>query len=284
MSQPTRWPYALPRDPFESERLNAQHRLYVKSLEYILHPRIAASFSSNSVEIADVATGTGAWMIDLAAEMPGAKLIGLDMSAAQFTSSVPSNCEFQLLNILDPVPKEFQGRFHVVHIRLLIVGLTGEDWNTVARNAMQLLKPGGYLQWCEADFENMDMLQTKGGSSRVAHEELFGFIREMMRKHGKLAGDVNRLGETVRKAGFQDCSEDLVSSDRWPNMRRESSDIEHAAVVSIARAFVANLKDEHTRTEQDVENLCRRCDEEVAESEPYWRWNIKVVVGQKPLS
>ncbi|KAF2160474.1 hypothetical protein M409DRAFT_29095 [Zasmidium cellare ATCC 36951] len=284
MPQDNRRPYALPRNPNESERLDAQHRLYIKSLGYILHPRIAASLSTANPQIADVATGTGAWMIDLAREMPHVKLVGFDMSDAQFPSSVPSNCELQLLNILQPVPEELQGRFDVVHIRLLIVGLTGEDWNTVARHAMQLLRPGGFFQWCEADFEYMDVLQTKRGSSRVAHKELFGFVREVMQKHGKLAGDVGRLGETVRKAGFQDCSEDLVSSDRCLDMRREGSDVEHAAVVAIAKAFAANLKNEHTKTEQDVEDLCRRCDEEVAEGEQYWRWNIKVVVGQKPVS
>lgn len=222
-------------------------------------------------------------MIDLASKSSHVKLVGLEMSASQFTSSVPSNCESQLLNILEPVAEESQGQFDVVHIRLLIVGLAGEDWDAVARHAIQLLKPGGDLQWCEADFENMDMLQTKGGSSRVAHEDLSHFILDVMQKHGKLAGDVGRLCEAVWRAGFQNCSEDLVSSDRWPDMRRESSDIEHAVVTSIARAL-ANLKDEHTKTEQDVKDLCRRCDDEVAKSGPYWRSNIKVVVGQKPVS
>lgn len=284
MAQTVRRPYALPRNPNESERLNAQHRFYVTSLGYILHPCIAASLLTKNAQIADVATGTGAWMIDLASEMPHIKLVGLDMSDAQFPSSVPSNCELQLLNIFEPIPKEFQGRFDVVHIRLLIVVLTGEDWDTVARHAMLLLKPGGYAQWCEADFEDMDMLQTRAGASTMAHEQLFGFIRGVMQKHGKLVGDVGRLCETVQKAGFEHCSKDLVSSDRWPEMRREFSDIEHAAVVSIARAFAANLGDEHTKTEQDIEDLCRRCDQEVAEGEPYWRWNIKVVVGQKPFA
>ncbi|KAK4507556.1 hypothetical protein PRZ48_001291 [Zasmidium cellare] len=284
MPQDERRPYALPRNPTESERLNAQHHVYVKSLGYVLHPRIAASLPAHRVEIADVATGTGAWMIDLASELPYAKLVGLDMSKAQFQSSVPSNCELQLLNILDPIPQEFQGRFDVVHIRLLIVGLTGEDWNTVARHAMQMLKPGRWFQWCEADFQNMDVLQTKGGSSRAAHEQLWGFARGVMQKHGKLAGEVGRLGEIVRKAGYQNISEDLVSSDRWPEMRREASVVEHGAVAAIAKQFAANLKEEHTKSEQDVEDLCKRCEEEVAEGETYWRWNIKVVVGQKPQS
>lgn len=283
MAQTEKRPYALPRNPNESERLNAQHHLYVKNLGYHIHPRVAASLPSNA-QIADVATGTGAWMIDVAPTLPNVKFIGLDMSPDQFTSSsIPSNCEFQLLNVLEPIPKEMQARFDVVHIRLLIVGLTGSDWDTVATNAKQMLKPGGWLQWCEAEFQDMDCLQTRGGCSRVAHEELFKFIVDVLQKHGKLVGDVERLGDIVRDAGFQNCGEDLVSSDRVVEMRREGSAIEHAAVVSIARAFAANLKAEHTKSEQDIEDLIKRCEEELAEGEPYWRWNIKLVVGQKPV-
>lgn len=275
-------PYALPRGPTESERLDVQHRLYIANLGYLLHPRIATTLPSKA-EIADVATGTGAWMIDLAPKLPKVQFMGLDMSAGQFKSSTPPNCKYQTMNIVKSIPQEFQGRFDVVHIRLLVVGLTGDEWNLVAQNAMKMLKPGGYFQWCEADFQNMDVLQTRGGSSRVAHEALLRFIVETMQKHGKLQGDVKRLGDIVRKAGCVNCSEDMVSSDCVAEMRREGSDIEHGAVASVARGFALNLKDEHTYSEQDIEDLCKRCDEEVAEAGVYWRWNIKVVVGQKPM-
>lgn len=77
---------------------------------------------------------------------------GLDMSPSQFPSQPSQNITFSVLNILDPVPEDKQGTFDVLHLRLLVLGLPKGQWGRACKNLLQLLKPGGWLQWEEAEF------------------------------------------------------------------------------------------------------------------------------------
>lgn len=45
-----------------------------------------------------------------------------------------------------------QATFDVIHLRLLILGLPRNTWKTACENIFALLKPGGWVQWEEADF------------------------------------------------------------------------------------------------------------------------------------
>lgn len=74
------------------------------------------------------------------------------MSDAQFPSPPPLGIEFTTLNILDPVPVELESTFDVLHLRLLVLGLPTGTWDRASRNILKLLKPGGWVQWEEADF------------------------------------------------------------------------------------------------------------------------------------
>ncbi|KAF2766339.1 S-adenosyl-L-methionine-dependent methyltransferase, partial [Teratosphaeria nubilosa] len=157
--------YTLPRDQTESGRLNQQHEVYKQQLGYILHPTIAASLPQTA-HIADVATGTGVWLLELASTLPQTHTFtGLDLSPAQFPATPPPNFTFLTMNVLEPPPSELQGKFDLVNMRLLICGLKHPDWKTAARHVLRLLKPGGYLQWTEGDFAHMNILQSAPGTS-----------------------------------------------------------------------------------------------------------------------
>lgn len=62
-----------------------------------------------------------------------------------------------MLNVLDPVPQHMVATFDVIHLRLLVLGLPKDTWELACRNLLQLLKPGGWLQWEEADFGYVDL-------------------------------------------------------------------------------------------------------------------------------
>lgn len=150
-------PYSLPRDETESFRLDRQHRVYKENTGYLLHPRIAANLPHDA-HIAEVGTGTGIWLRDVAAKAPAWwQLTGFDISADQFPSTNGDRCKYEELDILQPIPDRYKARFDVVHLRLLICGLTGEDWPTTAKNVLALLKPGGWIQWLEGDFARMQV-------------------------------------------------------------------------------------------------------------------------------
>lgn len=140
--------YNLPRGTIESSRLDAQHEAYVKIIGYILHPRIASALPADA-RIAEVGTGTGVWMQELQRTCPSTWTFhGFDISDAQFAQNgTQSRTKYDVLNITEPIPEHLQGQFDVVHLRLLVCGLVDEQWAPAARNVLQLLKPGGWIQW-----------------------------------------------------------------------------------------------------------------------------------------
>jgi ubiquinone/menaquinone biosynthesis C-methylase UbiE len=111
--------------------------------------------SSSSPAVADIACGTGVWLLDLAKELPPtSRLDGYDFDTSKFPeeNSVLSNIRLRFANALEPFPAEVQGIYGLVHVRLVMFGLKAEQWELMATNLFRLLKPGGYLLWDELDY------------------------------------------------------------------------------------------------------------------------------------
>ncbi|PQE27118.1 umta methyltransferase family protein [Rutstroemia sp. NJR-2017a WRK4] len=162
--------YALKRDFNASTRLTAQHYLWKDALKFNIHPDIPTD--GNQLRIADVATGNGIWLLDVARELSHpATFVGFDISLDQCPPSpwLPANTHLHTWNIFEEPPKEFQETFDIVHIRLITVAIKDNDPRPVLANLRKLLsksikfpgfshhthtikqEPGGFLQWDEAD-------------------------------------------------------------------------------------------------------------------------------------
>lgn len=66
-----------------------------------------------------------------------------------FPSEVkPANCHFYLANVADhlPFPDNY---FDFIHQRLLLFGLTRNDWRRTIQELLRVLKPGGWLEIIE---------------------------------------------------------------------------------------------------------------------------------------
>lgn len=86
-----------------------------------------------------------------------------------------------LCDINEGFPEEFHGRFDVVHVRLLVLGLQVEQFTKAVGNVVKLLKPGGYLQWTDLDFQNTIKRVYPDGAIEVLQEEgdmILQFFRE----------------------------------------------------------------------------------------------------------
>jgi ubiquinone/menaquinone biosynthesis C-methylase UbiE len=134
----------------DTSSLDLQHEWIKKTLGYILHPQIKVG---SHARIADVATGTGVFVRDLAQRLPETcQFDGLDISDEQFPKETPKNVSFRVMDAKSSPPAELKGQYDVVALRFVAAAMHGsEDWERVARNAFELLKPGGYLQWVELD-------------------------------------------------------------------------------------------------------------------------------------
>ncbi|KAF7921284.1 uncharacterized protein EAE98_008710 [Botrytis deweyae] len=145
------------RDEEERDRLDGQSSaIRVIRDGHILDPRIP---KQNVSRVADVATGTGIWLRELAEEFENGgynlqETVGFDISPGQFPKNAASEHKFVLWDMTKSFPKEYYGTFDVVHVRLVVLALKAEQIKGVVENLVELLKPGGYLQWTDVSYRN----------------------------------------------------------------------------------------------------------------------------------
>jgi hypothetical protein len=123
-----------------SLRLIEQHDWLKRLLGCNIHPTIPTN--TPGLRVADVATGTAIWLLDLAKMLPSdTQLYGFDISTAQFPApeARPSNVFLYEQSVTRPFLEEYHGFFDIVAVRLITAGLRGEDWDAAVKNLNVLL-------------------------------------------------------------------------------------------------------------------------------------------------
>lgn len=192
--------YVLERSYSAASRLNFQFYLWKQTLKFNLHPSIPTPKAN--AKIADVATGTGIWLLDLARELPTTiQMDGLDISLSQAPPKawLPANINMMLWNIFDDVPEDLVGQYDIVHVRLLLLVITNANAVPVLQRLARLLKPGGYLQWEElSGFEHR--VVTVNPAIQIA---AFQDMHKIMDGHGRLEWTL-QLPTSMSENGFED--------------------------------------------------------------------------------
>ncbi|KAB8296938.1 hypothetical protein EYC80_002346 [Monilinia laxa] len=190
--------YVFHRSHIAACRLNLQHYLWKEALGFTIYPSIHRTLSPNSV-VADVATGTAAWLLDVARDFPQARLHGFDNDVRQAPHQrwLPENVSVRHWDIFDDLPLDLVGKFDFVHVRLLVLVLKGNNQAFIGK-LLKMLRPGGYLQWDELDCVHMHV---KGAAAERA--PALTQIRKMSWANGRYDWTV-RIGEFLREAGFRD--------------------------------------------------------------------------------
>lgn len=193
--------YALKRDYAASVRLNCQFLLWKAELGFNLHPSIA--IPSSGSRVADLGTGTAIWLLDLKQSLPDSQLDGFDISLQQCPPSewLPDLVSLTNWDIFSPVPASLICQYDVVHIRLALLVVRGNDPRPILRNALVMLKPDGYVQWDELNVFGAFVSSTK---SSIGTEE-FQRAQELT-DLGTLEW-VRGLRSIVEECGFEDARE-----------------------------------------------------------------------------
>ncbi|TVY42903.1 N-methyltransferase [Lachnellula subtilissima] len=134
--------YLLVRGMHSSIRLNLQHYLWKDGLGYLIHPSIPLPRPDS--RIADLGTGTGIWLLDLASQLPATtQLYGFDIFPSQYphAAHLPPNITLSVLDNLQPEPpKDLQGTFDIVHLRLWLGVVPNGDPIALLTHALKLLR------------------------------------------------------------------------------------------------------------------------------------------------
>ncbi|KAK5137530.1 hypothetical protein LTR08_008510 [Meristemomyces frigidus] len=198
--------YVLTRDAAASARLNLSHYIWLASFGFNLHPRIEDAIEGKDrLKIADVGTGTGIWLLDMANELPrSAQLDGIDISFTQCPPRawLPKNVNLRQVDVFSEIPDDLVEKYHVIHIRHFVCVVGGDDPRPLLQNLLRMLKPGGWLQWDEWDVLNRHFTKTHPDAPQENIDKLEAEFL-VMRRHTPQPSWPPRLDEHLLMSGME---------------------------------------------------------------------------------
>ncbi|KAL1918631.1 uncharacterized protein VTP21DRAFT_2653 [Calcarisporiella thermophila] len=164
--------YILPNDQGEIDRLIIQHYSfrYLFADNNFLAP--VHGILEEGAMVVDIGCGPGTWCMEMATEYPNSRFIGIDASPMFPQHIMPENCSFMLGNVAQALPFA-DNTFDVVFQRCMHFGLVKSEWPSVIQEALRILKPGGYLEIVEADYD----LRRGGKAFRKLADGLYNAMR-----------------------------------------------------------------------------------------------------------
>ncbi|KLO06582.1 S-adenosyl-L-methionine-dependent methyltransferase [Schizopora paradoxa] len=189
--------YILPHDESELHRLNVQHKYLTRVIcgQRLIYDKTIVLDKGSCV--LDSGTGTGAWALDLANEVPDTVAIhAADVSPANFPSSYPPNIHFTLASITS-LPEDWSNKFDFITQRFLFGALLAKEWPVALSEMYRTLKPGGAVQLIEMDARNP--VPETPATARV--RDIVGGVYDA---HGLNSGIAEDLAGLLKSAGFVD--------------------------------------------------------------------------------
>ncbi|KAG8679870.1 hypothetical protein FRC09_018653, partial [Ceratobasidium sp. 395] len=159
------------------KRLNTQHRMMLLALGG-LYPdnytdnirRRLKDRDGETIEIADLGSGSGDWISDMAKEFPHARGIGIDL-APSMPIGVAPNVSFETRDVTKGMA-EHDDKYDMVHTRSIANGIS--DYPAFIATMARMLKPGGILMLMEGHLqvydEELNIMQSTSGIPRLLAE------------------------------------------------------------------------------------------------------------------
>ena len=144
--------------------------------------------------------------IEFAEEKPTTEVTGVDLSPVQ-PAFVPPNCQF----LVDDIEYDwaYDKAFDYVHGRFLSMGI--RDWSRVFRQTFELLKPGGWAEYQEAE-----LIFITDPSSPKPNPEMASLSDDVQDAALRIGVDIRQAHgwkESIEAAGF--VNHKMVQM-RWP--------------------------------------------------------------------
>ncbi|KAH7903493.1 hypothetical protein BJ138DRAFT_1020532, partial [Hygrophoropsis aurantiaca] len=167
---------------------------------------------SPGAEILDSGTGSAIWLMDCCKQLPpSCQFYGIDIESKLFPDTsldTPSNLHLSVASVT-ALPRNWAEKFILVNQRLLMAGLTLQNWKLGLEDIYRVLKCGGYVQLLESDSDSIQSgPETAAGANLLHH---------IMVTNGLNPECSKTIGEMLTAVGFVDVhSEDvIVQIGKW---------------------------------------------------------------------
>ena len=112
---------------YEWQRFPEMYAEWEKQFFDYMQPHSPEVFKGKKV--LDAGCGNGIWAIEVAEQYPTAEVAAIDVSNFQFPPqwTIPDNCSFHRLDLMQPIGEEYAHSFDLINVRLLAGPLDATD-------------------------------------------------------------------------------------------------------------------------------------------------------------
>ena len=154
-------------------------------------------------------------------------------------------------------------------------GLAKDDWEVVVTNIIHILKPGGAIQWTEADFLHSAYL--RGGLDSIPRTIEYVGQRFHAGIAHRLQYGFSTLPMILRQKGLCDTFQDVVASDRVSETREALTRASYNGIFGWAhKMLIENAASPWPL--QETTELREKVEEEI-KGGCYCRFEIYVTIG-----
>ncbi|KAL8931777.1 MAG: hypothetical protein Q9211_006737, partial [Gyalolechia sp. 1 TL-2023] len=126
-----------------SLRSAQQHYNWKNQLGFLIHPKIEINIIPDHLSIAEIGTGTGVWLLDLAKNLHAPVKLGgfdTDISLAPPPQWLPDNITIEALDdYANKVPEHLIQAYDIVHVANIASTIKDNNPGAVIKNVMAML-------------------------------------------------------------------------------------------------------------------------------------------------
>jgi ubiquinone/menaquinone biosynthesis C-methylase UbiE len=268
---PDRVPFSLPKNIRETYRLDQQHYFLRRDL-----PGNHAAPLSRPGAILDIGCGTGRWAMELAAEFPHARVVGMDIVMPQphkslgfGLDSIPANASFIEGDATHPLPFP-DASFDFVHLRMMYPAIPAPVWPSLLREAARVLRPGGWVESVEAlPFPKRE---------REGMATIILWFTELLRERGADPLAALKIAGWLRDCGLTHVeSRELSHTAPTPEVLEHDKESAYGLIDDMRAAVLAA----DIATPQQYDQVATRARLEIQHSAQVGGFNTYVLYGQR---
>jgi ubiquinone/menaquinone biosynthesis C-methylase UbiE len=267
-------PYALPKDPQEVRRLDFQHFM----LRQELHGNYLAPLNRPR-SILDVGCGTGRWAMEMAAEFPHARVVGMDLVLPDSAASLGHGLERQPDNVAWIEGDLLQGlpfadsSFDFVYLRFLLFAVPEQAWSALLDELLRVTRPGGWIESVES-WVNLS-------PAFPASATFADWVNELLRRRGCAPHIARTMPELLRARGLERIATRELAHKPPQSLRWHQ--IYSAVGLTALENFRTPITAQGIVTADHYDQVAARARQE-SERSSTLMWPAYITYGQRPTS